>query len=119
MALFNYKAYDSTGAKSDGQVEAQDQQAALVAVKQLGLLPSEIKEFQEPAKSIFSFSRGVSLADLEFLTAELSLLLDSGVRIDKGIDIIKRTKANPALAKLLNDISHNIKKGKSLSGLGA
>ena len=103
MALFNYKAYDSSGAKFDGQLEASDQQAALAAVKKLGLLPSEIKEYKEPAKNIFSFGNKISLGDLEFLTAELSLLLESGVRIDKGIDIIRRTKANPALAQLLNE----------------
>jgi len=115
MALFNYKAYDTSGAKFDGQLEASDQQAALAAVKKLGLLPSEIKEYKEPAKNIFSFGNKISLGDLEFLTAELSLLLESGVRIDKGIDIIKRTKANPALAQLLNEMSRDLKKGKSIS----
>nr|WP_246283130.1 type II secretion system F family protein [Marinifaba aquimaris] len=45
----------------------------------------------------------------------MSLLLESGVRIDRGIDIIKRTKAKPALALLLNDLSAQLKKGKSLS----
>lgn len=115
MPLFTYKAYDSAGGKTDGQVEATDQASAIVAVKKLGLLPSEVVEYKEPGKSVISFGGGINLADLEFLTSELSLLLESGVRIDKGIDIIRRTKAKPALAQLLNDISRDLKKGKSLS----
>jgi len=115
MAIFLYKAYDSSGAKEDGQIEAPDQVLALAELKKQGLLTSEIKELKAAGDSIFSFNQKVSLSDLEFLTAELSLLLESGVRIDKGIDIIKRTKAKPALAKLLSEISSGIKKGQSLS----
>ena len=115
MATFLYKAYDNSGAKEDGQIEAVDQVVALAELKKQGLLTSEIKELKTAGDSIFSFGQKVSLSDLEFLTAELSLLLESGVRIDKGIDIIKRTKAKPALANLLSEISNGIKKGQSLS----
>ncbi len=115
MALYSYKAYDSSGAKVDGQIESSDKANALILLKQQGLLTTEVKDLSAAGGSVFSFSSKISLADLEFLTAELSLLLESGVRIDRGIDIIKRTKAKPALAKLLTDISNNLKKGKSLS----
>lgn len=115
MTTYLYKAYDKSGAKTDGQIEAIDQVVALAELKKQGLLTSDIKELKTAGDSIFSFNQKVSLSDLEFLTAELSLLLESGVRIDKGIDIIKRTKAKPTLAKLLTEISSGIKKGKSLS----
>jgi len=115
MALFFYKAYDHSGAKVDGQIEAVSKELALIELKKQNLLATEVKIFSEKNNAHFSISKKVSLSDLEFLTAELSLLLESGVRIDKGIDIIKRTKAKPALAKLLTDISNDIKKGKSLS----
>lgn len=115
MTLFIYKAYDNSGGKVDGQLEAEDKKSALLKLKQQGLLPTEIQDFSEDEKSLFTFESKISLNDLEFLTSELSLLLDSGVRIDRGIDIIKRSKAKPALAKLLTAISNNLKKGKSLS----
>ncbi|WP_261591873.1 type II secretion system F family protein [Pseudoalteromonas holothuriae] len=73
----------------------------------------QIKE-EHNKKALFSSSK-VSLADLEFLTAELSLLLSSGVKIDKGLDIIRKTKAKPALADMLQDISKRLKGGESLS----
>jgi type II secretory pathway component PulF len=115
MTTFLYTAYDKSGAKIDGQIEANDQTLALAELRKQQLLPSEINELKATTNNVFSLNKKVSLADLEFLTAELSLLLQSGVRIDKGIDIIKRTKAKPALAKLLTDISNHIKKGGSLS----
>lgn len=115
MPIYTYNAYDGSGGQVGGQIDAINKPNALVKIKALGLLPTEVKEYKASSNSAFTFNNKVSLADLEFLTAELSLLLESGVRIDKGIDIIKRTKAKPALAKLLTDISNNLKKGKSLS----
>ena len=115
MAIFVYKAYDSSGAKMDGQLEAVDKTSALALLKKQGLMPSELKVFNENKGNVFGFKKKISLSDLEFLTSELSLLLESGVRIDKGIDILRRTKAEPALAKLLSQISSDLKNGKSLS----
>ncbi|NOH84555.1 type II secretion system F family protein [Vibrio sp. 03-59-1] len=115
MKLFDYKAYDKAGAKFDGQIEAKDKTAALLDLKKQGLLTSEIKEYKESVGVLFNSNKKVTLADLEFLTAELSLLLESGVRIDKGLEIIKKSKANPALARLLTAISSSLGKGQSLS----
>ncbi|CAH1552973.1 type II secretion system F family protein [Vibrio rotiferianus] len=115
MKVFDYKAYDKAGARVDGQIEASDKSSALQQLKQQGLLTSEIKEYKESVTTLFGASQKVKLADIEFLTAELSLLLESGVRIDKGLDIIKKSKANPALARLLSSISSSIAKGQSLS----
>lgn len=115
MKIFIYKAYDKAGARTDGQIEALSETAALSALRSQGLLPAEIKEYHESVGSFFGNNKKVSLAELEFLTAELSLLLSSGVRINKGLDIIRRTKAQPALVRLLNSVSSGISKGQSLS----
>lgn len=115
MALFEYKAYDPSGAKFTEQIEAASEAEALDAIKKLGVIPYELNSVDtKRSQSLFS-SNKVSTADLEFLTSELSLLLESGVRIDKGIDIIKKTKAKPALARLLSELSNDIRKGISLS----
>lgn len=115
MARFSYQAYDAAGARINGNIDASDQAHALKQLKAEGLLVSDLKPLRN-TNHVRLFSRStVSLADIEFLTAELSLLLASGVRIDKGLDIIHKTKANPALAKLIGDLSSSIKKGHNLS----
>jgi type II secretory pathway component PulF len=115
VGTYVYRAYDNSGAKFEGEIDAVDKAQVLIELKQQGLLASEIKLLKESVKGPLSFSKKVSLADLEFLTAELSLLLSSGVRIDRGIDIIRKNKAKPVLAKLLNTMSKDLKGGGSLS----
>ena len=114
MSTYEYKAYDAIGAEVSGQIESTSEQSALTTLHNQSLNVYEIKLVKDKRDSVFS-SRKVSLKDLEFLTSELSLLLESGVRIDRGLDIIKRTKSKPALAELLNDLSKRLKKGSSLS----
>ncbi|RJE76906.1 secretion system protein [Pseudoalteromonas sp. MSK9-3] len=114
MATYSYKAYDASGGKCSGEIDANsisDVQNALVSD---GLFPYEIKDISVD-KPFNLIPEKVTLADLEFVTSELSLLLSTGVRIDRGLDIIRKTKAKPVLAKLLADLSNSLKQGNTLS----
>jgi type II secretory pathway component PulF len=115
MALYRYRAYDDAGAKIEGQLEAHDQITVVAKLKSQGLLAADIFEVKAANQNSLFANRKITLADIEFLTAELSLLLASGVRIDKGLDIIAKTKAKPALAQLIAQLSQSLKKGSSLA----
>ena len=115
MPIYRYRAYDQAGAKLEGQIEANDQQSAVIALKGRGLLASDVDEIKQANQRSLFASNKVTMADTEFFTSELSLLLASGVRIDKGLDIIAKTKAKPALAQLIAQLSQSLKKGSNLS----
>jgi type II secretory pathway component PulF len=115
MPLFRYRAYDDAGAKLEGQLEAADQGAVVSKLKKQGLLAADVFEVKAANQNSLFANNKITLADIEFLTAELSLLLASGVRIDKGLDIIAKTKAKPALAQLIAQLSQSLKKGSSLA----
>ena len=115
MAQFEYSGFDKSGARVSGLVEAATVESAQHLLKQQGILLKSVTA-EKPLQQNTIFSSGrVDLADIEFLTAELSLLLDSGLKIDKGIDLLKSANKKPALAKLLNKISTELRSGKQLS----
>jgi type II secretory pathway component PulF len=115
MTTYLYNALDKSGGKVSGNIEAETQQEVITKLQELNYFPVDIKKAPEKNENTLSFNNSVSLKDLEFLTSELSLLLESGVKIDSGIYIIKKSKAKPSLVKLLNEISPDLKKGVSLS----
>ncbi|MGJ8680092.1 type II secretion system F family protein [Paraglaciecola sp.] len=115
MPLYRYRAYDHAGAKLEGQLEAKEQSEAIARLKNQGLFTADIFEVKTANQNSLFANRKITLSDIEFLTAELSLLLASGVRIDKGLDIIAKTKAKPALAQLIAKLSLSLKKGSSLA----
>ena len=60
MALFNYKAYDSSGAKSEGLIEATSEQDAISKLKAQKLLPYSVNEEQKKSSLGLLFQSKVS-----------------------------------------------------------
>lgn len=112
---FEYKAVDSQGSRHQGSIEAVDKLSAQSKLIADGLHPLQIQEIRNNDSLHAFFSQKVTLDQLEFFTSELALLLESGVRVDKGIDIIRQSNTHPALSRLLNQITSSLKKGESLS----
>ncbi|WP_229156721.1 type II secretion system F family protein [Fluctibacter halophilus] len=57
----------------------------------------------------------VGLKNLEFITAELAILLNSGVKIDKGLSILSRGVSDAATGNLLQKLSTEIKNGSTVA----
>jgi len=112
---FEYKAIDAQGARHDGVISAISKSEAQKYLAQQGLSAMAINQISNRQSLSDLFSQTVNLDQLEFFTSQLALLLESGVRVDKAIDIIRASNMHPALSRLLNQISSSLKKGTSLS----
>ena len=115
MALFHYKGFDKAGARSQGSIEADTAEQAKAVLQSQGLLIRELKAEQVVAASLFSTARKPKLADIEFFTAELAVLLESGLKIDKGIELLRQSNRKPQLQELLSKLSKDLRSGKQLS----
>lgn len=118
MRSFSYKGFDSSGTRVSGIVAAENRDDALQQLRAQGLLVSAIGDAEHRSnwRSAFGLeSSSVKLADLEYLTAELSLLLESGVRIDKALLILQRGASSSSMSRLLLGIAGELKQGKQLS----
>ncbi len=112
---FEYKAIDAQGGRHHGFIEAKNKAEAQQKLVDDGIHLLEINALSSSTSIRGVFAKGVGLDELEFFTSQLSLLLESGVRVDKGIDIILQSNVNPSLNRLLAKISTSLKKGMSLS----
>ncbi|CAM3839433.1 MULTISPECIES: type II secretion system F family protein [Pseudoalteromonas] len=108
-----YRGYDGSGAKLKGNVEAEDKTQAIELLEAQDITVIELKE-ERKGITLFGGSK-VGLSELEFMTSELSLLLASGVKIDKSLEIIKNSKSEPQLVRLIEKILSAIKSGEKLS----
>lgn len=116
MPIFNYIAYDDSGIKVSSQVEASDIQQAKNKLTSQKLHVLNIKPKPVESKlSLRLIKDKIKLADLEFLTAELSILLSSGVKIDKGLLILSKGKGSGVINVLIGEIVQNLKNGKSVA----
>lgn len=117
MPLFKYAAFNQTGQKFNGTIEAEDVSTALEELKsKRGLLVKSIK-LAEQSDSVLSAFTGnrVSARDVEFLTSEIALLLGSGVRFDKAVQLLAKAKHGTGIGAVLQDISESLKTGQTIA----
>lgn len=115
MAFYNYSGFDSSGGRIKGTIEAASVEKAREDLRRQGYMIKTCVA-EESQQALFSVhSRKVSLADIEFLTSELSVLLDAGLKIDKGLDLLRRSNKKPAMARLLDKLMKSMRSGKQLS----
>ncbi len=116
MPRFLYHAYDSSGGKLQGEIEAQDVNAAKHQIAEQQLMLVEIKEDGVGIAGVDIFQRNkVTSQEVEYLTAELALLLNAGVTIDRALGIIRRNSTSSAQAKLVAELHDAVRRGESLS----
>jgi Type II secretory pathway, component PulF len=118
ITKFTYVAYDKSGVRQQGELSAIDRESARFKVKERGLILLRIKR-SDTAVSQFSekfrFSPRPGLSDVEFMTAQLSLLLKNGVKIDHALLTVKAGIKNKKLKKAIDEIYEDIRRGTSLS----
>jgi general secretion pathway protein F len=119
MPLYSYKAVNSQGETEEGVKNAADQQAVLAELQGQGLIPIRIETARD--KSFLGFHLGASAVSLSqkeilLLTGELATLLESGLPLDRSLQVlIQLTEDNDKLSKLISQVLEKVKGGASLA----
>ena len=143
MATFQYIAKDSSGAERRGTVDAADRNSAIAAVRAQGLLPTALGEVKgaaaapkapkkgakAPAKKGGALNKDIKIniklpkflqgkiktKVLTQFTRQLATLVNAGLPLMRGIEVLKRQMKDPQMLEALNGISDNIASGGTFS----
>ena len=109
---FKYKAYDKSGKKISGKIEADDIDIAKSKLKDLILI--DIKPTKNLSLNI-SFSKTIPKIKLAKLFTTLGLYLKSGITLINAIKLTKNQQEDIKIEKFLNYLYKEISEGKTLS----
>ena len=145
MATFQYIAKDSSGAERRGTVEASDRNAAIASVRAQGLMPTALGEVKgapqrdqgrKPSAPSGKGAKKGGLLDKEIkinikmpkflqgkiktkvltqFTRQLATLVNAGLPLMRGIDVLKRQMKDAQMLEALGGISENIAAGGTFS----
>lgn len=114
---FHFKAVAGDGKLRTGTLTAESDKWVAQELKRQGLIPVWVGleqkkglEFKLPA-----FNQGSRRRDVLFFTQELSTLLNSGVPLDRALQISTELTEKPGFRLILLDILRVLKGGKSLA----
>ncbi len=143
MAVFQYIAKDSSGNETRGQVEASDRNAAIAAVRAQGLLPTAIGEVKgggaaaaakpgkkapaPKAKAKGALNKEINIKMPKWMqgkiktkvltqfTRQLATLVNAGLPLMRGIEVLKRQMKDARMKEALEGIGENIASGGTFS----
>lgn len=119
MPLFSFKAVNGQGEIEEGVRNASDQQALLIELQSEGFIPIKIENARDKTFlgiRLKTASLSLSHKEVGLLTSELATLLDSGLPLDRSLQILMQlTEENPKLNKMVSQILEKVKGGSSLA----
>lgn len=143
MATFQYIAKDSAGNETRGTVEAGDRNSAIAAVRAQGLLPTALGEVKSsslakpqkaakgnvPDKKKSGLNKDIKIniklpnwlqgkiktKVLTQFTRQLATLVNAGLPLMRGLEVLKRQMKDQRMLEALTGISDNIAAGGTFS----
>lgn len=116
MSSYLYKAKNTAAQTITGRINASNQDEALEAITQQGLVPVSIEE--ETAQGVLVSQireRRVKSKEMYLFTKQLASLIKSGVTLLKTLELLSVQTRNPYFSKIVTDITFGVKTGRSLS----
>ncbi len=124
MPVFLWEGKDSKGKVVKGEVEARDQQAVFNVLKTRKIVvnPSRIREKGKGLEmeiKIPGFGPKVKHKDVVIFTRQFATMIDSGLPIVQGLDILSKQHENKAFKAVLAGVKETVETGGTLAeGMG-
>ena len=116
MPVYVWKGKNSYGDKRKGEVEAIDLTAATAQVKRLRIANPVIKEKpKDLLENISIFKPNVTGKDIVIFTRQLSTMINAGLPLVQGIEILEKQQTNTTFKKALTDIRQDVEAGSTLA----
>lgn len=113
MPTFRYKAYDSGGKLTVGDIDASGVKDAAEKLRRAGLHPSDVSE-AGLARGIFG-RRSVPAARLSLTTRQLATLLSSGTTLSEALAVLVENSADARMKSVLLGVKEKVSEGVPLS----
>lgn len=116
---FKYEALDATGKAASGSVNANSQDAAIVALQRKGLTITNITGSEKKGISQMlggiTFFGGVSSRDLVLLSRQIATLFEAQVSALRIFRLLAEQTEKPFLRSVLTQISDDLQGGNAIS----
>ncbi len=118
MPVFLWEGKDRTGSTQKGQIEAENEAAVRLQLRAKRIIPTRIR--LKP-KSIFSAQIGgarqqkITPKDVVIFTRQFSTMIDAGLPLVQGLEILASQQANKSFKQVLIDIKETVEGGSTLA----
>lgn len=112
MGIYWYRGLDGQGRTVWGKLAADSQQQAVEMLKQQGRFATQLygQKWALPLRG-----KRLAIGDLEPFCQQLALLLHSGLSLLSALELIKKERLSPTMARWLQQVTERIRTGEPLT----
>ena len=112
MPIYIWEYKNKSGMKIKDEIEAKDEKAALMLLSRRNIKPDKIKEKPKDIFENISFLQPkVTTKDIVIFTRQLSTMIDAGLPLIQGLEILGSQQKNPTFKKMLKEIKTEVESG--------
>jgi len=112
MPVYIWEYKNKAGMKIKDEIEAKDKKAALMLLARRNVKPDKIKEKPKDIFENVAFMQPkVTTKDIVIFTRQLSTMIDAGLPLIQGLDILGSQQENPTFKKMLKEIKTEVESG--------
>lgn len=116
MAEYVYRAVTRTGKEKRGNIEAEDAGRAVLRLRDMGLMPFEVKEATLFNRELeLPFGKRVNPRDLSVFCRQFVSMISAGMTIMDALNMLAGQTENKTMADAIRMVQRDIGKGESLS----
>lgn len=116
MPLFSYKAVRPDGEGLEGQLEATDEETAIRQLQGEGLIPIQVRRAGGIRDQLLrARNRTLSGKEIGVLTRELATLLESGLTLDRSLQILIDLTEEERIVRVMEDLQDRVRGGATFS----
>jgi len=117
MPKFNYCAVDHQGQQITGELDATDNMRAGDRLREMGHFPTSITATKKPTgKAAVRRPTGrVKAKELTAFTRQLATVIEAGLPLLRGLDVMRKQRISPVLDRVLADVAETIESGGTFS----
>ena len=115
LPVWRWEGKTRQGEVRSGEMEAQDEQSVRSRLSQMGLEVGKVKKKPKEFHLAIPGLGGVSSKDILVFTRQFSVMIDAGLPLVQGLDIIGSQADNPAFRKVLLDVKARVEAGSTFA----
>jgi type IV pilus assembly protein PilC len=114
---YTYKVRDGRGNFVEGKVEAASEEAVADKLRTMGYVPLEVRPANVGMQREISFGgkKRIKLKDLAVFCRQFATMIDAGLTMLRGLNILAEQSDNPELRRVLREVKQDVEAGLSLS----
>ena len=116
MPVYVWVGTDASGKNTKGEIEAQDERTARLLLSRKKVRLNRLKAKPKDLFENISFLQPkVKTKDIVIFTRQLSTMIDAGLPLVQGLDILGNQQENPTFKKMLLEIKNEVESGSTFA----